>query len=137
MAPILAPILGVHFFRGHISLKMGRFAPFLATIQALSKTCVFLFISFQAIAPLTGQKKGVLFLRGHTSLKNGTFCPLFSHDTSSFKYTCLLTKSENGRKLLCMGRTFTANKPLPLNNSSKQLSVSWESNPARVVARGK
>jgi hypothetical protein len=43
MAPILVPILGVHFFRGHISLKMGRFAPFLATIQALSKTFVFLF----------------------------------------------------------------------------------------------
>jgi hypothetical protein len=36
-----------------------------------------------------------------------------------------------------MGRTFTANKPLPLNNSPKQLSVSWESNPARVIAREK
>jgi hypothetical protein len=33
-----------------------------------------------------------------------------------------------------MGRTSTANKPLPLNNSPKQLSVSWESNPARVKA---
>jgi hypothetical protein len=42
MAPILAPLLRVHFFRGHISLKMGRFAPFLATIQRLSKTCAFL-----------------------------------------------------------------------------------------------
>jgi hypothetical protein len=31
-----------------------------------------------------------------------------------------------------MGRTSTANKPLSLNNSPKQLSVSWESNPARV-----
>jgi hypothetical protein len=39
----MAPLLGVHFFRGHISLKMGRFAPFLATIQRLSKTCAFLF----------------------------------------------------------------------------------------------
>jgi hypothetical protein len=38
----MAPILGVHFFRGHISLKMGRIAPFLATIQRLSKTCGFL-----------------------------------------------------------------------------------------------
>jgi hypothetical protein len=36
-----------------------------------------------------------------------------------------------------MGRTLTANKPLPLNNSPKQLSVSWESNPARVKARKK
>jgi hypothetical protein len=33
-----------------------------------------------------------------------------------------------------MDRTSTANKPLPLNNSPKQLSVSWESNPARVIA---
>jgi hypothetical protein len=67
---------------------MGPFAPFLATIQALSKTRAFLL-------------------------------------------------SENERKLLCMGRTFTANMPLPLNNSHKQLIISWESNPARVVAREK
>jgi hypothetical protein len=65
---------------------MGPFAPFLATIQALSSTRVFFLLS------------------------------------------------ENERKLLCIGRTFTANKPLPLNNSPKQLSVSWESNPARVIA---
>jgi hypothetical protein len=64
---------------------MGPFAPFLATIQDLSKTCAFLL-------------------------------------------------SEKKRRLLCMGRTFTAYKPLPLNNSPKQLSVSWESNPARVKA---
>jgi hypothetical protein len=64
---------------------MGPFAPFLATIQALSRTRVFLL-------------------------------------------------SENERKLLCMGRTFTANKPLPLNNSPKQLSFSWELNPALVKA---
>jgi hypothetical protein len=51
---------------------MGPFAPFLATIQPLSKVRVFL-------------------------------------------------SSENEQKLLCMGRTFTANKPLPLNNSPKQL----------------
>jgi hypothetical protein len=42
MAPISAPILGVHFFRGHVSLKMGHYAPFLATILAFSKTSVFL-----------------------------------------------------------------------------------------------
>jgi hypothetical protein len=67
---------------------MGRFAPFLATIQALSSTRVFLL-------------------------------------------------GENERKLLCMGRTFTANKPLPLYLGPKQLSVSWESNPARVKASKK
>jgi hypothetical protein len=59
---------------------MGRFAPLLATIQALSSTHVFL-------------------------------------------------PGENERKLLCMGRTFTANKPLPLYLGPKQLSFSWESNP--------
>jgi hypothetical protein len=52
---------------------MGRFAPFLATIQALSKTCAFLL-------------------------------------------------SEKKRRLLCMGRTFTANKPLPLYLGPKQLN---------------
>jgi hypothetical protein len=41
---------------------------------------------------------------------------------------------EYERELLCMGQTFTSNKPLPLNNSPKQLSVSWESNPASVKA---
>jgi hypothetical protein len=42
MAPIPAPILGVHFLGGIFPSKMGRFAPFLATIQAISKKCVFL-----------------------------------------------------------------------------------------------
>jgi hypothetical protein len=42
MAPISAPILGVSFFGGVSPSKMGRFAPFLATIQAISKICVFL-----------------------------------------------------------------------------------------------
>jgi hypothetical protein len=72
---------GVHFWGSIFPSKMGTFAPFSATIQALSRKSAFLL-------------------------------------------------SENQRKLLCMGRTFTANKPLPLNNSPKQLSVSWESNPA-------
>jgi hypothetical protein len=43
MAPISAPILGVYFFGGIFPSKMERFAPFLATIQALSKTRVFLY----------------------------------------------------------------------------------------------
>jgi hypothetical protein len=58
MAPISAPILGYVFFGGIFPSKMGRFAPFLATIQALSKAHVFLY-------------------------------------------------TQNERKLLCMGRTFT------------------------------
>jgi hypothetical protein len=42
MAPILAPILG-SFFRGVTPSKIGHIAPFLATIQRLSKICGFLF----------------------------------------------------------------------------------------------
>jgi hypothetical protein len=60
---------------------MGPFAPFLATIQALSSTRIFVLLG------------------------------------------------ENERKLLCMGRTSTANKPLPLYLGPEQLSFSWESNP--------
>jgi hypothetical protein len=76
---------GGKFFRGHISLKMGPFAPFLATIQALSRTRVFLL-------------------------------------------------SENERKLLCMGRTFTVARTDLLHNCPFQLSFSWVANPARVKA---
>jgi hypothetical protein len=43
MAPISAPILGDIFLGGVSPSKMGRFAPILATIQAISKRCVFLF----------------------------------------------------------------------------------------------
>jgi hypothetical protein len=42
MAPILAPILGVHFLGDHISLKNGTFCPLFTTIQALSRTRAFL-----------------------------------------------------------------------------------------------
>jgi hypothetical protein len=52
---------------------MGPLAPFLATIQALSKTCAFLL-------------------------------------------------SEKKQRLLCMGRTSTANKPLSLYYCPKQLN---------------
>jgi hypothetical protein len=40
--------------------------------------CSILINSFQAIAPLTGQKKGVFFLRGNISLKMGRFAPLLA-----------------------------------------------------------
>jgi hypothetical protein len=42
MAPILAPLLGVHFWGEYISLKNGTFCPFSATIQALSRTRAYL-----------------------------------------------------------------------------------------------
>jgi hypothetical protein len=56
MAPILAPILGVCFFRGHIFLKNRTYCPFLATIQRLSKTRVF----------LLGEKRRKLLCMGRT-----------------------------------------------------------------------
>jgi hypothetical protein len=39
-----------------------------------------------------GHVLGVHFSRGHISLKNRTYCPLFSHNSTSFKGTCLLMK---------------------------------------------
>jgi hypothetical protein len=69
--------------------------------------------SFQALAPLTGQKKGVHFLREHISLKNGTFCPLLA-TIQALSRTRVFLLSENKRRLLCMGRTSTANKPFAL-----------------------
>jgi hypothetical protein len=96
----------------------------------------YLLNSFQAIAPLTAHEKGVHFLGEHISLKNLPQRVLLRRSRSSFKGTCLLIWKKKQR-LLCMGRTFTANKPLPLNNCPKQLSVSWESNTARVKASRK
>jgi hypothetical protein len=45
--------------------------------------------SFRAMAVILRPLLGVHFIRGHISLKNWTICPDFSHDTSSFKDTCL------------------------------------------------
>jgi hypothetical protein len=85
------------------------------------------------MAPLTGHKKGLHFWGSIFPSKMGPFAPFLAtiQPLSSARAFLL---GENERKLLCMGRTFTANKPLPLNNSPKQLSVSWESNLARVNA---
>jgi hypothetical protein len=82
---IIGHLLGVYFSGGISPSKIGHIAPFLATIQALSKTRVFLL-------------------------------------------------SRKKQRLLCMGRTSTANKPLPLDNSPKPIRGSWESTPTRVKA---
>jgi hypothetical protein len=76
------------------------------------------------------------FSKGHISLKNRTYCPLFRQDTSSFKNMCLLIKKKK-RRMLCMGRTFTVAHLYQLNNCPKPLSVSCESNLARVKASGR
>jgi hypothetical protein len=76
--------------------------------------------SFQAMAPLTGPEKGVHFLREHISLKNGTICPLLA-TIQALSRTRVFLPSEKKRKLHCMGRTFTANKPLSLYLGPKQL----------------
>jgi hypothetical protein len=51
MAPILAPILGVHFFRGHISLKNGTFCPFSSHDSSSFKdTCLFIYLKEAKVA---------------------------------------------------------------------------------------
>jgi hypothetical protein len=61
---------GVHFLGEHISLKNGTFSPFLATIQPLSKTRVF----------LLSENKRRLHCIGHTLTANNPFalsyCPM-------------------------------------------------------------
>jgi hypothetical protein len=69
--------------------------------------------SFQANAPLMAHEKGVHFLGEHISLKNGTFCPLLATIQPLSKARVFLS-SENKQRLLCIGRTFTANKPFAL-----------------------
>jgi hypothetical protein len=56
MAPILAPLLGVHFFQGHISLKNGTFCPLFSHDSTFYKdTCL-----------LIRKKKRRLFCMGRT-----------------------------------------------------------------------
>jgi hypothetical protein len=85
------------------------------------------------MAPLTGHKKGYFFWGSIFPSKMGPFAP-FLATIQPLSTARAFLLGENERKLLCMGRTFTANKQLPLNNSPKQLSVSWELNPARIKA---
>jgi hypothetical protein len=87
------------------------------------------------MAPLTGPEKGYFF-GGAYFPKNGTFCPLLATIQPLSRARAFLL-SQNMSRVVCMGCTFTAFKPLPLNNSPKQLSVSWESNPAHVIAHEK
>jgi hypothetical protein len=73
------------------------------------------------MAPLTGPEKRVLFGGSIFPSKMGPFAPFLAtiQPLSSARAFLL---SENERKLLCMGRTFTANKPLPLYLGPKQLN---------------
>jgi hypothetical protein len=70
------------------------------------------FNSSPAIIPLAASYFGVIFLRGHISLKNGTYCPLFT-TIHPFSKARVFLSSYKKRRLLCMGRTSTAN---PCNN---------------------
>jgi hypothetical protein len=57
MAPILAPILGIYFFRGHISLKNRTYCPlFSHDSTSFKDMCVF----------LPGEKKRKLLCMGRT-----------------------------------------------------------------------
>jgi hypothetical protein len=85
------------------------------------------------MVPLTAPLLGLYFFGGISPSKIGHIAPFLDRiqPLSSTRAFLLVEKKQI---LLCMGRTSTTNKPLPLNNSPKQLSVSWETNPARVKA---
>jgi hypothetical protein len=55
--------------------------------------------SFQAIAPLTAHEKGVNFW-GSIFPSKWDLLPPFSHDTTSFKGTCLLIKRNQAKAAL-------------------------------------
>jgi hypothetical protein len=86
------------------------------------------------MAPILAPILGVYFLGEHISLKNGT---PFSATIQALSRTRAFLLSENERKLLCMGPTFTVARPYLLNNCPFQLSFRWESNPARVKTSGR
>jgi hypothetical protein len=110
MAPISAPILGEHFFRGRFSLKKWDDLPPFKPRFKLFQKHVSSYLTGSVLWPsYNSHLLGVHFFRGHISLKNWTICPLFSHDTSYFKNMCLLIY-QNKRRLCCIGRTFTANR---------------------------
>jgi hypothetical protein len=80
------------------------------------------------MAPLTGPEKGYFFERGIFPSKIDPK-EFYWDGVQAHSKTRVFLLSQNMSRVVCMGRTSTANKPLPLNNSPKQLSVSWESNP--------
>jgi hypothetical protein len=98
--------------------------------------CVYIY-SFQAIAPLTAHEKGEHFFGEHISLKNGTFCPLLATIQALSKARVFLLCHKYSR-MVSMGHTFTANKPLPLNNCPEQFEYSRLSrrNGAKLYPRG-
>jgi pSer/pThr/pTyr-binding forkhead associated (FHA) protein len=69
--------------------------------------------SFQAMAPLTGPEKGYIFWGSIFPSKMGPFPPFLATIQPLSSARAFLS-GENERNLLCMGRTFTVNKPLPL-----------------------
>jgi hypothetical protein len=68
--------LGIYFFGGISPSKIGQIAPFLATIQALSKTRVF----------LSSKKKQRLFCMGRTSTANQSKNQKMTHNSLSVSW---------------------------------------------------
>jgi hypothetical protein len=92
-----------------------------------------LFKRIPVMAPILAPLLGVHFFSGAYFPQKWDLFPPFSHNSTSFKDTCLLTR-KNKQRLLCMGRTFTVARMDLLHNCPFQLSFTWESNPARVKA---
>jgi hypothetical protein len=89
MMPLAAPLLGLYYSEGYISLRKWTYRPLLRESTTLFKSTCFLINRIQAMVPLTAPLFGVI-LRGHISLKNRTYCPLLRESASLLKSTCLL-----------------------------------------------
>jgi hypothetical protein len=81
--------------------------------------------SSPAIMPLAALYFWVNFSKGRFSLKNGTICPLISHDTSSFKDTCLLIYLIEAKVALYV---FNGQPYIPVLNNNRKRTV-WVETP--------
>jgi hypothetical protein len=108
-----------------LCLNRSLLGQFLREICPFQKRTPFSGRIYAAVAGvlLTGPEKGVLFWGEHISLKNGTFCPLLATIQALSNARVFLLCRKYSR-MVCMGCTFTANKPLPLNNCPKQFEYS-------------
>jgi hypothetical protein len=89
MAVNKRPTFGVLFLGSISPSKMGRIAPFLATIQPFSKARVFLLTGFRLWRQYSRHFWGYIFSGAYFPQKWDVLPP-FSHDSTSFKNMWLL-----------------------------------------------
>jgi hypothetical protein len=115
---------------------MGSIAPFLATIQALSSTCVFLLTAFVLWPSYNSHLLGVHFFRGHISLKNRTYSPFLATIQRLSKAPVFLLRVKISEGCFVSDLPPAISHPYLIfeTNSWKIRGGSWESTPARVKA---